>query len=537
MYELKLEDTADRHLGRILEMQAQHNGDTVYLITDSARITFARANEVSNRLAAGFAAMGVGKGDRVSFYMANVPELVLMCLALNKLGAIWVPVCTDYKGEWLADSLSRSRPCAIVSDAEHIDRLSEVRDAIDCKQLIVLEDELAASHSAVAYSQLVAHEEYVADYSQMDYGDTCAILWTSGTTGKSKGVMIAHNNWLRSILQGTNHQYFSRTGDIVYCAMPLYNAGAWITCVLRALIMGIGCVIEKKFSVSHFMDRIKAFGATQTFAVGSMGVFLMNAPARDDDADNPLREACIVPMPPAMWQAFETRFGVRLVASGLGQSECLLTLNHEHSDVEAPVYALGFEVPDAQVRLFDDDGNEVPDGEAGEICVRPLRPHVVFNGYFDNPEATAAAFRGEWFLTGDMARKDPETGAFFFVDRKKDAVRFAGRNISTLEVESVAMRHPQVAQAAAFGIPTAELASEDELKLNVVPASGAEPTPEDICRFINENAPYYFVPRYLEIVESLPYTPTNKVEKYKLRAQGVTESTWDRLAAGFELQR
>jgi crotonobetaine/carnitine-CoA ligase len=537
MYELKLEDTADRHLGRILELQAQHNGDTVYLITDTDRITYAEANELSDRLASGFASLGVGKGDRVAFLMANRPELVLMCLALNKLGAIWVPICTDYRGEWLRDALSRSRPAVMVVDDEHLERLREVRDGIDCDTLVALEEEAAGKENAVPYARLLEQDRYEADYSTMDYGDTCAILWTSGTTGKSKGVMIAHNNWLRSILQGTNHQYESRPGDIVYCAMPLYNAGAWITCVLRALVMGIGCVIERKFSVSSFMERVKHFGATQTFAVGSMGIFLINSPEREDDADNPLREALIVPMPPAMWQPFEKRFGVHLVTSGLGQSECLLSLNHEHSDVEAPVYALGFEVPDAEVRLFDDEGNEVPDGQPGEICVRPRAPHVVFNGYFDNPEATAAAFRGEWFLTGDMARKDPETGVFFFVDRKKDAVRFAGRNISTMEVESVVLRHPEISEAAAFGIPTRELESEDELKLNVVLVEGSSLSPEDICRFVNDNAPHYFVPRYLEIVDGLPYTPTNKVQKYRLREAGVTETTWDSKAAGFKVER
>ncbi|MCB1845196.1 MAG: AMP-binding protein, partial [Halioglobus sp.] len=227
----------------------------------------------------------------------------------------------------------------------------------------------------------------------------------------------------------------------------------------------------------------------------------------------------------------------KLVRSGLGQSECLLSLNHEHCDVEAPVYALGFPPPDADVRLFDDDGNEVPDGEAGEICVRPLAPCILFNGYFDNPEATAEAFRGEWFLTGDMARKDPETGAFFFVDRKKDAVRFAGRNISTVEVESVVMRHPDVAQAAAFGIPSEALDSEDELKINLVLKSGASPSHEDIARFINDNAPYYFVPRYMEFVEALPYTPTNKVQKYLLRQAGVSENTWDLTTSTFKPTR
>ena len=532
-----LDNLNNRHLGKILQLQARDNGATEFLITDDERITYADAEDRANRLASGFAALGIEHGDRVAFFMGNLPELVLMCLALNKLGAVWVPICTDYRGEWLQDALQRSRAKALVTDAEHIEHIAALGDGLDYDNIIVREDQAAAAHSALPYHSLLEHPAREIDYNPLGYGDTCAILWTSGTTGKSKGVMVAHNNWIRSTLLGTNLQYENRPGDIIYCAMPLYNAGAWLTCVLRALMNGLGVVIEKKFSVSAFMDRVKQFNATQTFAVGSMGIFLMSAEEQPDDADNPLREAAIVPIPPAMWEAFEQRFGVRLVRSGLGMSECLLILNHEHSDVEAPLYALGFPPPDADVRLFDDDGNEVPDGEAGEICVRPLQPHVLFNGYFDNPEATAAAFRGDWFMTGDMARKDPDIGVFHFVDRKKDAVRFAGRNISTMEVEGVVLRHPEVAQAAAFGIPSAELESEDELKLNVILNEGSALTHEALAAFINDNAPYYFVPRYMEFVQSLPYTPTNKVQKYKLRETGVTDNTWDLKTSDYKLKR
>jgi crotonobetaine/carnitine-CoA ligase len=537
MHELDLSNIENRHLGKILQLQAKSNGETEFLITDTQRISFAEAEDITNRLAAGFRSLGVGMGDRVSFYMSSLPELVLMCLALNKLGAIWVPICTDYKGEWLVDALRRSRARVLVTDREHVDRINEIASSLDYEHRVVLEQESASMLQALSYDDLLDHPPYQAHYSEMGYGDTCAILWTSGTTGKSKGVMLAHNNWIRSTLLGTSLQYNTVKGDIVYCAMPLYNAGAWITCVVRALYMGIGCVIEKKFSVGQFMNRIKEFNATQTFAVGSMGVFLMGTPEKEDDADNPLREALIVPMSPDMWGKFEKRFDVRLITSGLGQSECLLSLNHSHSDVEAPVYALGFPPPDADVRLFDDDGNEVPDGEAGEICVKPLAPHALFNGYFDDPDATAASFRGDWFLTGDMARKDPESGAFYFVDRKKDAVRFAGRNISTLEVESVVMRHPDISQVAAFGIPCKELESEDELKINAVLTEGSTLEPEELCQFINENAPHYFVPRYMEWVDALPYTPTNKVQKFKLREAGVNEHTWDLKKSSFKVQK
>jgi crotonobetaine/carnitine-CoA ligase len=537
MNAVDLSDIRNRHLGKILEIQARDNGDTEFLITDDQRITFKEANDLSNRLAAGFAAIGVGRGDRVTFFMANLPELVLMRLALNKLRAIWVPICTDYRGDWLQDSLSRSKANVIVSDSEHLKYIAPLRSKLDTEKFVALEKAAADEHGCTAYEELLAHSPYTANYDELSYGDTCAILWTSGTTGKSKGVMVAHNNWLRSTLMGTSLQYKTVPGDIVYCAMPLYNAGAWITCVVRALFTGIGLVIEKKFSVSSFMQRIKQFNATQTFAVGSMGVFLMSAPEKEDDADNPLREALIVPMPPNMWDAFEKRYDVRLVTSGLGQSECLLTLNHEHSDVDAPIYALGFPPPDVDVRLFDDEGNEVPDGEPGEICVRQLEPYLLFNGYFDDPAATAASYRGDWFLTGDMARKDPDIGVFFFVDRKKDAVRFAGRNISTLEVESVVLRHPAVAQVAAFGIASPQLESEDELKLNVVLKPDQALSEEELCDFINSNAPHFFVPRYMDMVDSLPYTPTNKVQKYKLREAGVSDSTWDLKKSNYVVKR
>jgi len=537
MNELKLEDIADRHLGRILQIQARDNGSTVFLIDDNQQITFAEAESITNRLASGFASLGIERDDRVSIFMSNVPELVLICLALNKLGAAWVPVCTDYKGEWRLDTLQRSRAKILVTDDAHLDRILDLPQAPDVKHCLLVNSGSEKLPNAIAYEQLLDQPELNVDYSTMHYSDTNAILWTSGTTGRSKGVMQAHNNWVRSTLLGAALMYDTREGDIIYCALPLYNSGAWLTCIIRGLITGIGVAIERKFSAGNFMERIKHFNATQTFAVGSMGVFLMKTPPDPTDAQNPLREACIVPMPPNMWEAFEQRFDVRLIVSGMGQSECLLTLNQLHSDVEVPVYALGFAPPDADVRLFDDDGNEVPDGEAGEICVLPKAPHILFNGYFDDPEATQGTYRGDWFLTGDMARKDPETGAFFFVDRKKDAVRFAGRNISTMEVESVVLRNPAISEVAAYGIPSPELESEDELMLAVVLEENAQETPESICSFINDNAPHYFVPRYIRFVESLPYTPTNKVQKYLLRNEGIEDNTWDRRNSDFVVSK
>jgi crotonobetaine/carnitine-CoA ligase len=165
-----------------------------------------------------------------------------------------------------------------------------------------------------------------------------------------------------------------------------------------------------------------------------------------------------------------------------------------------------------------------------------LQPHFIFSGYFDDPAATEAAYEGQWYKTGDLLKRDDD-GYYYFSDRKKDAVRYKGRNISTFEVELAARRHPAIADCAAFGVPSEELASESEIKLDVILKPGADLEAEALAQFINDNAPYFFVPRYIEFVDSLPYTPTNKVQKFKLREAGVTPGTWDGRAAGFKAQR
>ncbi|MEH6589484.1 MAG: AMP-binding protein [Halioglobus sp.] len=539
MNKLDLSNTGDRVFGKILRAQAKACPQTPFLVTDDLSITFSEAEDITNRLAGGLRGLGVGRGDRVALFLGNRPEMVLLALAVNKLGAIWTPINTEYKGAWLADTIRCCRITVLVVDEPLQQRIADVEGSLqDVFSTVLLGDPLSSPLSTpVSYQTLCEHEPLVLDYEDQHYGDTCAILWTSGTTGKSKGVMQSYNAWIRSIVKGSSIQYDSRDGDVIYCALPLYNSGAWITSILRALLEGIPVVIEERFSVNQFWLRIARFEATQTFVLGAMGVFLLNAPAGAEDDRTSLQTAQIVPLPAPMWQPFAERFGLRLLRTGFGQSECLLVLTQLEAREDVPVYALGFPVDDADVCLLDAQGQEVADGEVGEISVKPLEPHVLFNGYFDAPEATRQTWSGPWYRTGDLGRKDPVSGAFFFVDRKKDAVRYAGRNISTVEVESVIGRHPAVQEVAAFGIPSAEVDSEDELKIDIVLAPGQNASHEQLCGFINDNAPHYFVPRYMEFVDSLPYTPTNKVQKFKLREKGIGENSWDIKNSNYEVRR
>jgi crotonobetaine/carnitine-CoA ligase len=189
-----------------------------------------------------------------------------------------------------------------------------------------------------------------------------------------------------------------------------------------------------------------------------------------------------------------------------------------------------------EAAVLDDEDRPVADGEVGELCARPIEPYSIFNGYFGNPEATLRAFRNLWYHTGDLVRRDAE-GDWYFVDRKADFIRYKGRNISSFAVEAAVGAHPDVLEVAAHGVTSAELDSEAELKVAVVRSPDAELTAEQLARFVNDNAPYFFVPRYIEFVDELPHTPTGRVQKFKLRERGLTPATWDAVAAGFEVQR
>jgi crotonobetaine/carnitine-CoA ligase len=274
-----------------------------------------------------------------------------------------------------------------------------------------------------------------------------------------------------------------------------------------------------------------------TFTLGAMHIFLWQAPRRDDDADNPIREASMIPMPAELVAPFRERFGIDRIDQGYGQSEVMGIFARADDGTRSwKPNSLGEVVPGIELALLDDADLPVAPGEVGEFCVRPTEPNMIFNGYFNNPEATLRSFSNLWYHTGDLGRCD-EDGEYFFVDRKADFIRFKGRNVSSFAVEASVGAHPAVAQAAAHGVVSEQLEHEAEIKICVVLKPDAQASAEELARFVNDNAPYFFVPRYVEFVDSLPQTPTGRVQKFKLRERGVTPATWDAQEAGFKVQR
>ena len=536
---LSLSDTSDRLLGDCLRQQAEKIPDDDFLVWDTEHHSYGRVNELANASARGFSELGVGQGDTVSFLLDTCPDWVWSTLGLNKLGAIWVPTNTDYKGRWLAESFEDGKAKVLVADAAHLPRVAELaaHGGHPFERILVRGDlsgvDVDLGVPLIPLEQLTQAPGGEPD-AELDYGDTACILWTSGTTGRSKGVMQSHNVWIRAALDGGKNAGL-REGEVIYNCLPMYQSAAWVANVYRALVYGVPCAMDPRFSASDFWDRTRHYGATMVFTLGAMHMFLWNAPEREDDADNPVRVAGMVPMPDDLIPKFKERFGIEEIPQGYGQSE-VMSLMSRRPEKAYPPNSLGEPADGIEVRLLDDGDQEVAVGDVGEFAIRPQTPHAIFRGYFGNPEATVRAWSNLWYHTGDLGRQD-EDGNFFFVDRKQDFIRFKGRNISSFAVEAAAGAHPAVMQVAAHGVTSEQLATEAEMKLCVVLKPDAQLTADELCRFINDNAPHFFVPRYVEFLDALPATPTGRVQKFKLRERGVTDATWDATAAGFEVER
>jgi crotonobetaine/carnitine-CoA ligase len=529
---LDYQDHNNRVLGTILRKQAEQIGQEIFLVANNERFSYAQAYDMAKRYAVGLTRLGVSKGDNVCLFMSSNPDYVFLSLACNLLGARWVPVNSDYRGNWLEETISDSVPLVVVTDTDHLDHLAAVGSA---GYTLVVRD---GNDPHTTLRDLSGNDDSSFNAASCDYGDTASIMWTSGTTGRSKGVMQSHNAWVRAAVSSAEIGGV-RDGDVFYMCLPLYNSAAWVAAIYPALVSGATVAIDPHFSATDFWDRTRFYHATHVFTLGAMHMFLWNAPERPDDADNPVRSANMVPMPESIHRAFCRRFGIESIHQGFGQSEIMLLLRREDDGkTEFVPNSLGT-VPDygdLEIALLGTDEQPVATGEVGEFCVKEKKPHILFNGYFNNEQANREAFVGGWYHTGDLGRQDSD-GNYFFVDRKKDVIRYKGRNVSSVAVESVARQHPAIKDVAVFGVRSDELDSEHEIMLAAVLNDGEDCSEEAIARFINDNAPYFLVPRYIEFLDQLPMTPTQKVRKVELRERGATPATWDGRKTGFKVTR
>jgi crotonobetaine/carnitine-CoA ligase len=507
-------------------------------------LTFAGYDAETDRLGRVIAGFGVGPGDRVMALVRNRIEFMLLLLATQKVGAIFVPINTELKGAFLEHQLKNCEPKLVFVDAV----LARAFDGVSGGEQPILAAVFVAGDkpddmpAVFADSEQLTFEEF-ANRPQADGDvlvtpspyDIACIMYTSGTTGPSKGVLMPHGH-LYLFGVGTAITLDLTPDDRYYVCMPLFHANALLMQVFGSWMRGTWIYCVERFSPNRWLDDVRNSRATVTNALGVMPEFIYRTEPTAHDADNNLRHMMAVPIAEEWGHAMEQRFGVKIV-QGFGMTECNIPCYTQSDDPLAPGCA-GHVLDDYfEVRVVDPENDEpVPVGEVGEIVVRPKEPGCFMQGYFRMPEKTVEAWRNLWFHTGDAGRFD-DAGRLYFIDRIKDCIRRRGENISAFEVEQVLNNHPGVAESCVIGVRVEGAGGEEEVKALIVAKPGAEIDNVALLDFCVERMPRYAVPRFIELTGELEKTATGKIRKQDLRDAGITPETWDRETVGYTIAR
>ncbi|MEU1690117.1 AMP-binding protein [Streptomyces hirsutus] len=493
------------HGGTLIDLVASRaaaDPDRPMLVCGERSWTWAQAADATGRLAGHLRHRGVEAGDRVLVMGRNSDWHVIALLATAGLGAVFVPVNPDFKGEEAAYVLRQSGARAILCDQAAEPVAEAARDDVDSS----------------AWIQRLDGELLDAEPIELNGGDRqapCVMIYTSGTTGFPKGVLHSQQSVIaagESFVERVRLQPHDR----VLTILPLFHVNGLLYSVAGALAAGATLLVEPRFSASGFWPTVKRLGATQVNMIEAISAILLNRPGDEYVPDHGLRK--IYGIRQASTRAFRERFEVPHLVGGYGMTEIPGILSTPY-DAEARPGSMGrlCRHPDparpwAQCRIVDEAGADVPDGETGELWVRtPL----VMLGYFREPGQTADAFEGDWFRTGDLVRRDQD-GWYYFVARKKDIIRRRGENISGAELDRVVAEHPEVVLAAAVGVPS-EMGDEDIL-LVATPRADSLLTEQEVADFCSTRLARIKRPRYVLLTQDMPLTPTGKVAKHLLRA-------------------
>jgi crotonobetaine/carnitine-CoA ligase len=529
-----------RTIPQLLEERLESDPNGEYLDICGTKFSAAQVNESACRIANGLSQLGAQPGDRVATLIENSPEAMLSWWGTIRGGFIAVPVNTAYKGQYLRHQLNDAGATVLVIQRSLSDRLASVVGELDhLRQVVVVEDtDLSdsaertldsASLRTSSWADLLQAESRIPDV-KIRPSDIGTFVYTGGTTGASKGCMLSHN-YHEAASRQIGICWGRRPEDVLWTPLPLYHYNALVTAVLGALVFGGRSAVYRKFSVSNFWPEMNRTGATITSTLGSMAYLLAHDIDRTEmprsgtsHANATLRMLGAAPMPVEVSTVIKERFGVDTFSGAFGLTEASL-ISWSPPGVPSRPNAAGVINTDYfDVRIFDDDDNELPTGTDGEIVIRPKRPHVMFEGYWGRPEATVSTSRNWWYHTGDIGRID-EDAYLFFVDRKADYLRRRGENISSFEVESIFMSHGNLADVAVHAVPSQ--LTEDDLKVTATLKDGTSITEEDLFRWSVEQLPYFALPRYIEFRQVLPRSALGRVLKRQLRDEGVTNATWD----------
>ena len=525
-------------LPKVLKDQASLIPDKDFLqFSYDKALTFSEVNKLANRIANSLNKLGIHKTDKVSVYMPNSLEICLAWFGILKNGSVMVPINTAYVMDFLQYIIESSDSKIIIIAEEYLERLANIQDRIpNIEKVIVWTRNNKDSFESNGYSktQLISWNDFVSKGSNQEpeveitHMDHARLMYTSGTTGKSKGVVrpcaadySSAQNY-SSIMDLTSD-------DTVFTCLPLFHSNAMVMGVYPAMISGCKVIVEEKYSASKFWKWMKDFEVTKFNLVGVMSYFMWNAPVVPEEKQHKVKLVLGSPAPHDIIEEFMERFNI-LFTEGYGLTEvgqCTFTRPNEPFRVGS----CGKESPGYEIKIVNPDTDEeLPRNTPGELVLRPRIPNICLHYYYKMPEKTVSDFRNLWFHTGDLCRMD-EDGYIFFMDRVKDYIRRRGENISSFEVENLISTHPSIEESAAIAVKLDEQGrhSEDELMIVIVLKENMTLDPKDLIEFLQPIMPKFMIPRFVRFRDSLPKTPTNRVQKVKLRDEGVTKDTWDAL--------
>ncbi|MCY4563668.1 MAG: AMP-binding protein, partial [Gammaproteobacteria bacterium] len=501
---------------------------------DGDQAPFPQPGELPRRWANALGELGIGAGDMVATLMENCLDSQHVWLGAALLRAVEVPLSPLLRGDSLVHALNDSRCVVLVAAAEFCPNVMAVAERLEhLERIVVVKPGEALPDSAFETVSRGSLLESVGTALSVDLpapGDIACVLYTSGTTGPSKGTLIPWGQ-VNANAAATDFSAFTNN-DVCYYTGAANHAGARSQPLTMAALGG-RFVMRPSFRTQDFWSDVDTYECTFTILVGAMAHYLMSFPASPEDSAHALKYVLMAPVLPNV-EEFRRRFGVE-VCTGYSMTELSGPITSDGWRIEVPASCGKLRVgwPYYDARLVDGDGRDVPLGREGELLVRTKAPHTLNAGYLNRPEATAEAWRDGWFHTGDVFRQD-ENENFYFIDRRKDAIRKSGENVSSFEVEMQLSAHEHIAECAAIAVPADSV--EDEIKVFLVPVQGSEIDPEDVVRFAARCMPRFMVPRYLEVVGELPKTPTLRVQKAELRKRPRTNE-WDRVAAGVDIRK
>jgi carnitine-CoA ligase len=538
-------------LAEVLRQRAEATPDRDYLkFADNPWVSYGEVNARANRVANALLQRGLQKGESVSVLLPNCEEFLPVWYGILKAGGVMSSINTAYKGDFLSWTINLVESTTLFIADSHLDRLDLVKTELPhLKHVIVLStgakegpDPDSKIFTSEPLEALMGASDSEPDGVEYSWTDDARIMFTSGTTGRSKGVIkqnaadyFSARGLLEVVSATAGRSIEELAEDTFFSCLPLFHSNAQVLSGYPALVAGGRVAYVERFSSSKFWQQIIDAEATVFNSIGAVSYFIWNIPPSELDRAHKVHTCFAAPAPRDIYNEFQERFGVKFI-EGYGLTETGMATYMDPTQPAVPG-SMGKANPGYEVTVVE-PGTDLPlaPNTPGEIVVDMKIPNIVMRAYYGMPEKTAEDFRNLKLHTGDLGRMD-ENGYFYFMDRVKDYIRRRGENVSSMEVERQVSDHPAIKEAAAIGVKAGEGASsEDEIMVVCIP-DGPAPDPAEFTQWMAERMPYFMVPRYIRFVSELPKTPTERVQKVKLREEGITADTFDREAAGITVKR